>query len=303
MNVELPDEVRRIADAVSEKLGRPAHCRKVKNRDKWFIYDPVFFYIQQGMKKGGTGYRVGYNYDVTNRCLWFTLVHSPIMADLFKRNLAMATLIEVLRATSRMREWHTLIWSSKIIAYRSGGKKHTARSSNNSYIEFLEDIQPLDDDFDLIKDLFPRTKNTGKGEGDAPVAGNTFFLKLADRHSCFESMESIKKLINLTWPLFLCLYPIKPIERRTAALARKMLARQIPRVCEFAQIDRSVEPGISPLCRGKVQGAHIKPDAHGGSDLPENGIWLCEYHHRLTEGKIAGKRDDGVLSVRYIARN
>ena len=38
----------------------------------------------------------------------------------------------------------------------------------------------------------------------------------------------------------------------------------------------------------------------GGSDQPENGLWLCEYHHRSTEGKLKGKRFKGAITVRLI---
>ncbi len=96
--------------------------------------------------------------------------------------------------------------------------------------------------------------------------------------------------------MFLCLYPI---ERRTAALARNMKVRRIPKVCEFAEIRGTAGSGISPLCPGAIQGAHIKPDALGGSDRPENGLWLCEFHHRETEGKIKGSRTDRAIDVQY----
>ena len=83
-----------------------------------------------------------------------------------------------------------------------------------------------------------------------------------------------------------------------------MRAAKIPIACEFASImdlDRLVGAGeVSPLCRGERQGAHIKPDALGGSDRPENGLWLCEYHHRATEGKLTGRRNGTDLDVRVV---
>ena len=50
MQSSLPDAVQRITDTVGEKLGRPAHSRQVKNREQWYVYDPVISFIQQGMK-------------------------------------------------------------------------------------------------------------------------------------------------------------------------------------------------------------------------------------------------------------
>ena len=83
MQDEWPEAVRILTDPVSSKLDRPAHCRKVKNREEWFVYDPVFSFVQLGMRRG-TGYRGGYNYKTNNDSLWFILVDSPVLADLFR---------------------------------------------------------------------------------------------------------------------------------------------------------------------------------------------------------------------------
>ncbi|HEX5268846.1 MAG TPA: hypothetical protein VFW33_00100 [Gemmataceae bacterium] len=56
---------------MSEKLGRPAHCRKVRNRQQWYVSDPVFSFVQHGMKKGDTGYRVGFMVDMD--VYWFSV--------------------------------------------------------------------------------------------------------------------------------------------------------------------------------------------------------------------------------------
>jgi hypothetical protein len=299
---ELPEDVRRLSDAVSEKLGRPSHCRKVKNRDHWFVQDPVFSFVQHGMKKGNTGYRVGYQYQKKDRSLWFILVHSPIIAGLFKRNLALSTLLKVLEMTAQFRDCHYMLWSSKLAA-RDKSKKDTMHAYEKTFKDFADSIKPSDDGFDFVEDLFPIVPNTGKAEGKAKYAGNTFCLLLSNKDASFDSTESIRHLVEMSWPLFLCLYPVRPIEKRTAALARKMIAKKIAKTCEFSLIDLPPNSGISPLCRGQIQGAHIKPDALGGADLPENGMWLCEYHHRLTEGKLSGSRADGLLDVRFTPRS
>src|SRR4051794_12670044 len=115
----IPDKVvTRLTDAVSQKLGRPAYCRQVRNRDDWYVYDPVFSFVRRA--KGGSGYRVGYrvNFD-DDQSIDFTLVHSASLAKLFKHNLILSTLIEVSRATAEFRSSHWVYRSSKL-AYRDG---------------------------------------------------------------------------------------------------------------------------------------------------------------------------------------
>lgn len=161
-------------------------------------------------------------------------------------------------------------------------------------------LKDFDEKHGFVQDLFPRRENTGKGQGKAPVAGNTFYLLLANNFEKLATREDVVQLVAASWPLFLCLYPIKAIEGRSANLARNMKVKGIPQVCEFNSIQQLPEKdAISPLCRGKVQGAHIKPNALGGSDQPENGIWLCEYHHLATEGKLSGRRNAKGLEVKF----
>jgi hypothetical protein len=114
-----PRIVQRLTDAVGEKLGRPAYCRKVLNQDEWYISDPVFSFVQHGMKMGATGYRVGYRVDLVQRVIFFNLVHSPVIALLFKRNLVLSSLIQVIQATARWRRLHWIYRSSKL-AVRAG---------------------------------------------------------------------------------------------------------------------------------------------------------------------------------------
>jgi hypothetical protein len=274
MNTELPSAVRRLTDVVGNKLGRPAHCRKVRNSDEWYIYDPVFSFVQQGMKKGNAGYRVGYMYKYNTHSVWFRLVHSPIVAKLFKRNLVLSSMIEVLRSTVKYRRRHYLQWSSKE-AVRSGSKRGCRAIYSDSFDDFVGCIEEFDSQFGFVDDLFPKKPTTGKGKGNAPVAGNTFYLKLCDKSSSIRSLSSLTHLVDHTWQLFLCLYPVKPIESRTAGLARKLRSRGIPRICEFESIALPRGLDISPLCRGEVQGAHIKPDALGGSDLSFGPLCHC----------------------------
>ncbi len=302
MSTELPEPVVRLLDATSDRLGRPAHCQKVRNRDEWYIHDPVFSFVQRGMRKGHTGYRVGYKIDLGYKESWFVLVYSPLIARLFKHNLVLSSMIAVLRHTEQFRQSHWVYRSSRE-AMRSGSDG--ARIESASLADFVDRLEEFDRQYDFVKDMFPKRPNTGKGERWAPVAGNTFYLGLADRPEVLDSPSQIRLLVERTWPLFLCLYPVEPIQKRSANLARNMRNANILRVCEFSHIKGSdvlTAGGLSTtLCRGDVQGAHIKPDALGGSDRPENGIWLCEYHHRLTEGKLAGRRNGNSLEVQFVA--
>ncbi|MCY2986868.1 MAG: hypothetical protein NTY19_03260 [Planctomycetota bacterium] len=301
MSIDLPKAVLHLLDAISDRLGRPANCRKVRNRNEWYIHDPVFSFMQRGMRKGQTGYRVGYNIDVDREQIWFVLVHSPLIARLFKHNLVLSSMVAVLRSTEEFRQSH---W-----VYRSSRESLSAgfdgdRIEGASITEFVNRLEEFDHQHGFIKDMFPKRRNTGKGDGAAPVAGNTFYLALANRPGAFDSSSQIRLLVERTWPLFLCLYPMEPIQKRSASLARSMRAEKIPQECEFCHI-KSLDAlliggSISPLCRGDVQGAHIKPDSLGGTDRPENGIWLCEYHHRTTEGKLAGRRNGSSLDVRFV---
>lgn len=299
--VEAPAVVQQLTDAVSHRLGRPACLRKVKNRDEWFISDPVFSFVQHGMKKGVTGYRVGYRFDFREEPheLQFCLVHSPLMSRLFKHNLAFSSLVEVVQRTAAFRDLHWLYRSSRI-AQRDGFDGDRIESATAT--EFVALLHQFDAAHGFLKDMFPRTWNRGKkgtlGK-QAKWAGNTFYLALSDRLAGLDSPGAVASLVELSWPLFLCLYPLKPIQQRMAQLARSLRAKRIPRACEFAAITMSPCALIDPLCRGEVQGAHIVPDSRGGSDKAENGLWLCEYHHQATEGHLAGCRNGVGLEVQY----
>jgi hypothetical protein len=253
------------------------------------------------MRKGQTGYRVGYRIDLTHQRISFVLEHSPLIARLFKKNLVLSSMIAVLRSTEEFRHWHGVYRSSRQ-ALSSGANGDLIEG--RSLAEFVNLIEAFDRSHGFVKDMFPKRRNTGKREGAAPVAGNSFYLSLANRPEVLESPTDVRLVVERSWPLFLCLYPIEPIEKRSASLARSMRIAKIPQQCEFFRI-KGVDVGtsgghIGPLCRGGVQGAHIKPDALGGSDRAENGIWLCEYHHRATEGKLAGRRNVNSLGVQFV---
>ena len=93
------------------------------------------------------------------------------------------------------------------------------------------------------------------------------------------------------------LYPSKPLFKRDASLYRSM--QKIERKCEFCAIQGLPQEILDAECDGIVQAAHIKPHHKGGSDKLTNGLWLCERHHRMTEGKLTGSRDLEHIDVKY----
>jgi hypothetical protein len=299
MEEKLPALVRRVHEAVSQKLGRPASVRQVKNRSCWYVNDPVLSFIQHGMKKGNTGYRVGYMIEPGISEIQFRLVHSPLIAKLFKKHLGMETLLRLLDDTAVFRSYDYIFWDSR--RYASHGQTFATLTSFESG-ELRETLLGIDNQFGFAKDLFPERQNTGKSGGKAPVAGNTFYLLLANRRAQLRTRRNVVDLVDLTWPLMLWLYPQAPVIRRTASLARSMRVAKLERVCEFASIrlPRVRRSEAEMMCDGSLEAAHIKAHQHGGSDRHENGLWLCQKHHRMTEGRLKGSRSRERIAVRYI---
>ncbi len=294
-----PQVVLEFGRAVEAKIGRPSYIRQVKNRKEWFISDPVFSFVQHGLRKGATGYRVGYFYSHKEDLLAFYLVHSPIMAQLFKKNLSVQSLIYAATTTSSFRSKSLLGWSSRA-AKSDGG--NIAGIEEMEIDSFVARLKEFDNAVGFVNDLFPTLKNQKTGIGPATWAGNDFFLLLAENASAL-SAGDIASIVQSTWPLFLCLYPIDAIEQRVASLARNLKAAKLPKVCEYDQIkDIPDEKEISSWCRGEIEGSHIKPHSLGGSDRLENGLWLCQYHHRATEGRLVGSRSSKTLNVRFISK-
>jgi len=69
--------------------------------------------------------------------------------------------------------------------------------------------------------------------------------------------------------------------------------------CEIRKIKNLPKSVIGTPCSGQVEGVHITPYKDGGSDKLQNGVWLCNAHHRLTEGKLAGSRGVDRFEVEY----
>jgi hypothetical protein len=111
------------------------------------------------------------------------------------------------------------------------------------------------------------------------------------------SKNDITEIIEKSWDLFLWLYPSKPVFTRNASLNRSL--QKIENKCEIGKIRNLPEAILKTTCSGHVEGAHIKQHKHGGSDKLANGIWLCKLHHRLTEGKLDGKRGLDIFEVKF----
>jgi hypothetical protein len=255
----------------------------------------MFSFVQHGLRKGATGYRVGYFVSLGENSLSFYLVHSPVMAQIFKKNLHVSAIAHAVRGCAPFCANPRMMWSSRL-ARKDGEKWFGIEDNVDEFLSWLDEI----DERQFIADLFPRLENQKTGIGPSKWAGNDFRLLLAENISSLKAQDAVV-IIEATWPLFLCLYPVSAIEQRVASLARNLRSAKIRKECEYARIlDNPDESTISSLCRGEIEGAHIKPHSLGGSDRTENGLWLCQYHHRQTEGRLVGSRKGGVLNVRFI---
>ncbi|HRH71171.1 MAG TPA: HNH endonuclease signature motif containing protein [Flavobacteriales bacterium] len=284
----MPTVAELIQEVVSEKLDRPALLRKGKNRNDSYITDPVFSYIQTADRNRRTDYRIGFRWVPQYRCLWFSFVYNPIGADTFQRNLDVTRLITTIRKTAHFRTTHNLYFSSKSeFSLRNHETKIFYDKDLNT---FLAEVNAFDEARDLRRDLFPKLPNRGKSQttDHAWAAGKEFALLLATGERTVFDKPTIKKIIALSWPLFLSLYPTKPIAKRDATLRRQLLVIDPDICCNMNAIRRLPKSIKNVPCSQVFEAAHIKPHRSGGTDKGVNGIWLCRTHHKLTEGKLKG---------------
>lgn len=285
---DIPQVVAFTTTAVERKLGRPPYVRQVKNGDEWFISDPVFSFVQHGFRRGATGYRVGFFHSSSRDELAFYMVHAPTMARVFKSNFSTETLLAVAEATNLYRKRSYMFWSSRT-ARRHGAS--IAAIDCLTPADFTREVLEWDRDVNLQRDLFPEVGNQGSGTGKAKWAGNDFGLLLSEQTSTL-APEQFQTVVDAAWPLFLLLYPQEALEQRLACLARNLTSAGVQPVCEYHRIAGVEEvPERFSNCLGSLEGAHIKPHAFGGTDLASNGLWLCQYHHRLAEGRLTGDRN------------
>jgi hypothetical protein len=160
-----------------------------------------------------------------------------------------------------------------------------ARIKTTNIQEFICELDEIEKS-DFKQTLF------GKDAKGKTGVGNIFALSLGRGFS----QKDISKIIAESWDLFLWLYPSKAVFTRNASLNRSL--QKVEAKCEFRKI-RNIPKSISSVCSGHIEAAHIKPHKQGGSDKLSNGIWLCNHHHRITEGKLEGRRGIDSFEVKY----
>lgn len=289
MDKKFPIEVECLFDAVSQRLGREACIRQVKNEETYFILDNAFSYFQKADRDRQVGYRTGYCFNrgataTEASYLQFIMVHSPIMFSFFQQNFDYATFRNMLEETAPYRNFHYMYY---VLYDKSREKKEKFEIEHNDINDFLKEVDAVEEKYGFAKTIFSR-KNSSQHN-----LGNTFYLDLAWR----PRLRDIPDIVEKTWNLFLWLYPSKPLFTRDASLYRSM--QKIERKCEFRSIQGLPQEILDAECSGVVQAAHIKPHSKGGSDKLTNGLWLCEKHHRMTEGRLTGSRDLESIDVKY----
>jgi len=277
--IKTPEIVNDIVKAVSEKLGREAISRKVNNREEYFILDLAFSYFQKADRNRRNDYRSGYLYFNKNgkKYLLFVLAHTPIMTTFFKNNFDYEVFRKIIIDTEKYRDENCL-------RFKRNSKKEKIITKNiQEFLNKLDEIEKIG----FVKSVFAKDIKGKTG------IGNIFVLCLARGFN----KENISKIVEKSWDLFLWLYPSKPVFKRNAALNRSL--KKIENECEIGKIRNLPKNILGTACSGQVEGAHIKPHKHGGSDKLANGLWLCNPHHRLTEGKLEGCRSIDTFEVNF----
>lgn len=277
--IKPPEIVAAIVETVSEKLGREAIFRRVNNREEYFILDLAFSYFQKADRNRRNDYRSGYLYLVHKgkKRLLFALAHTPIMSSFFKNNFDYETFRAIIANTAKYRDENYLRFKSK-------GIQEKIRTSDLEV--FLNKLDALE--------LSGFTKSVfGKSKADKTGVGNIFGVCLASDFN----QDAIREIIQNSWDLFLWLYPSRPVFKRNASLNRSL--KSIDSKCEIAKIKNLPKVVTETPCSEQVEGAHITPYKYGGSDKLQNGVWLCNAHHRLTEGKLDGSRGVDRFEVEY----
>jgi hypothetical protein len=277
--IKTPEIVNDIVRAVSGKLGREAISRRVNNRDEYFILDLAFSYFQKADRNRRNDYRGGYLYfekEGKNHLL-FVLAHTPVMTSFFKNNFDYDVFRNIIIDTAKYRD-------DNFLRCKINSKYERIKTTDiKEFIDELDEIEKIG----FVKSVF--SKDTKGKTG----VGNIFVLCLGRGFS----KKDISKIIEKSWDLFLWLYPSKPVFTRNASLNRSL--QKIETKCEIGKIKNLPKNILGAVCSEQIEGAHIKPHKHGGSDKLANGVWLCNRHHRLTEGKLDGKRGLDIFEVKF----
>lgn len=283
MKSQYPQIVEKISQAVSVKLGRSATVRKVKNHETYFILDLAFSYFQKADRNRRNDYRSGYVFfkdEEGENCLMFGVSHAPIMFSFLKQNFDYSIFRQLLEDTAKFRKGHYNTIKIK-------NKGEVLRIVEKDIHDFLIKVDKIEEK-GFAKTAFAKNNSSESG------IGNIFSLGIARGFS----EDDVDEIIDSTWDLFMWLYPSKPLFNRDASLSRSL--KKIEKQCEIKSIKKLPKYIKSLPCCGQIEGAHIKPHKLGGSDKLENGLWLCNVHHKLTEGKIFGQRSLTGIDVQYI---
>ncbi len=277
--INTPEIVNDIVSAVSDKLGREAISRKVNNREEYFVLDLAFSYFQKADRNRRNDYRSGYLFFEKDGkyYLLFVLAHTPIMTSFFKNNFDYEVFKSIIKDTASYRDEH-------LLRFKKDGINERIKKTNIQ--EFLHELDEIE------KNGFTRSV-FGKDTKGKTGVGNIFVLSLGRGFSKID----VSKIIAQSWYLFLWLYPSKPVFTRNAALNRSL--KKIEAQCEIGKIKNIPKNIFSSVCSVQIEAAHIKPHKQGGSDRLSNGIWLCNNHHRITEGKLEGSRGVDSFDVKY----
>ncbi len=277
--INTPEIVNDIVSAVSDKLGREAISRKVNNREEYFVLDLAFSYFHKADRNRRNDYRSGYLFfekDGLNYLL-FVLAHTPIMTSFFKKNFDYEVFKSIIKDTASYRDEH-------LLRFKKDGINERIKKTNIQ--EFLHKLDEIEIN-GFTRSVF------GKDTKGKTGVGNIFVLSLGRGFSKID----VSKIIAKSWYLFLWLYPSKPVFTRNAALNRSL--KKVEAQCEISKIKNVPQNILSSVCSGQIEAAHIKPHKQGGSDKISNGIWLCNTHHRITEGKLEGCRGIDSFEVNY----
>jgi hypothetical protein len=281
--MEIPKIVETFRELLSDKLGREAIVRKVKNRDEYFILDLAFSYFQKADRNRRNDYRSGFLIGKNDKgyYLLFILAYSPVMLSFFKENFDFKLFSDIIIETSSFRK-------TNFLRIDKGSKEKGIRLKvkHDNIDNFIEEINKLNNK-GFARSYLSNSTNSKTG------IDNVFVLLLAESLNS----DTLLDLISISWDLFLWLYPSKLIFKRNASLNRSL--QKVEQKCEIKDIKNVPQNILNMSCNGQIEGAHIIPHKNGGSDKLENGLWLCNLHHRLTEGKIEGNRDLRKIYVRY----
>jgi len=200
------------------------------------------------------------------------------MTSFFKANFNFQIFKEIIIKTAKYRDENFLTCKLK-------NKYKTIKTTDIS--AFLEELDSLNNN-GFAKSVFAKSTEGKTGVGNVFSIGIARDFKIGD----------IDTIIENSWDLFMWLFPSKPIFQRNASLNRSLL--KVFRQCEVNSIIGIPIEIRKKKCIGQIEGAHIIPHKNGGSDKLENGLWLCNLHHRLTEGKLEGYRDMENINVKYL---